>query len=77
MPHVTIKHFPYKLTEPQKAELAEELTRTITRFFEVDDGAVSVAVEPVAQADWNDRVVSPELVLRAHLLIKNPTYLTS
>ncbi|KPI26322.1 4-oxalocrotonate tautomerase [Actinobacteria bacterium OK074] len=75
MPHVTVKHFPYDLTGAQKAELAAELTRTITRFFAVDEGAVSVAVEPVPEADWNDRVVAVDLVARDHLLVKRPTYL--
>lgn len=74
MPHVTIKHFPQDFTEQQQRQLAAAITEVITHHFGVIEGAVSVAVEPVEPADWNDAVYGPEIAARQHLLIKRPDY---
>ncbi|MCW5251193.1 MULTISPECIES: tautomerase family protein [unclassified Streptomyces] len=74
MPHVSIKHFPRAFTEDEKADLVAELTRTVTRVFGVEPGSVSVAVEPVAPADWTAAVHVPEIEAKAGLLWKQPQY---
>lgn len=74
MPHVNVKHFPQDFSEDQKQLLAQALTEVVVEHFEVSDGAISIALESVAQADWNDTVVEPEITGRGELLIKHPNY---
>lgn len=74
MPHLTIKHFPRDFTDAQREQLAAALTRVVLDHFDTYDGAVSIALEPVAKPDWGERVVAPEITERAHLLIKAPQY---
>jgi 4-oxalocrotonate tautomerase len=74
MPHVNIKHFPRDLTGEQKRRLAETITAVVSESFVVPRGAVSIALEPVAETDWNETVVVPEITGREHTLIKAPNY---
>ncbi|MFD9698388.1 tautomerase family protein [Lentzea sp. NPDC059081] len=74
MPHVNIKHFPKELTDEQSAELVAGITEAVTKAFGCAEGVVSIAVEPVAQDEWQDRVYGPEIVERKELLHKTPTY---
>ena len=74
MPHVTVKHFPKQLTGEQSAELVAGITEAVTKAFGCDEGVVSIAVEPVARDEWQDRVYGPEIVGRKELLHKTPTY---
>lgn len=74
MPHVNIKHFPKDFTDEQKERLAEAITAVVTEHFATDEGNVSVALEPVAAAEWNQAVGTPELLGRADLLIRRPAY---
>ncbi|PRW63344.1 tautomerase family protein [Actinopolyspora mortivallis] len=74
MPHVNIKHFPKTMTPEQKESLVRSLTHTIVEHFDVPDGVVSIALEPIDQQDWEDLVVEPELSERQHLTIKEPNY---
>ncbi|MYT27379.1 MULTISPECIES: hypothetical protein [unclassified Streptomyces] len=46
----------------------------VTEHFHAYDGAVSIALEPVAAHDWLDTVYGPEVTGRQHLLIKEPNY---
>ncbi|MET7379252.1 tautomerase family protein [Streptomyces sp. NPDC005526] len=74
MPHVSIKHFSRTFTEAERADLVAALTRTITRIFGTDPGAVSIAVEPVEPSAWAATVHAPEIEAKAHLLWKQPNY---
>jgi 4-oxalocrotonate tautomerase len=74
MPHVTIKHFPVPLDQQRKSELVAALTDAVTSAFGCEEGVVSIALEPVPQDDWSDRVYVPEIVNRRHLLCKAPSY---
>jgi 4-oxalocrotonate tautomerase len=75
VPHINIKHFPRDFTDEQKQQLAEAITTVIAENFEIYEGAISIALEPVAEPDWNETVVVPEITGREHLLIKAPNYL--
>ncbi|MFI6444195.1 tautomerase family protein [Kitasatospora sp. NPDC050543] len=74
MPHVTIQHFPRDFTDEQQERLAEALTTVVMEHFDVYEGAVSIALEPVAAPDWDAVVVTPEITARPDLLIKAPHY---
>jgi 4-oxalocrotonate tautomerase len=74
VPHVNIKHFPRDFTDEQKKAVAEAITTVVLQNFDTYEGAVSIALEPVAKPDWNETVVVPEITGRAHLLVKAPNY---
>ena len=74
MPHVNIKHFPAPLDEEQTSRLVAAITDAVTRAFGCDEGAVSIALEPVAPQAWQGQVYAPEIVARKHLLHKTPSY---
>lgn len=74
MPHVNIKYFPVAISETQEAELVDRITQAVANAFGTDEGVISIALEPVAQEEWNDRVYQPEIVNRRELLSKAPNY---
>ncbi|THV42209.1 tautomerase family protein [Glycomyces buryatensis] len=75
MPHVNIKHFPRDFTAEQRERLSEAVTTVVAKHLDTPRGAVSIALEPVPEAEWSDTVVVPEITGREHLLIKTPNYL--
>lgn len=72
MPHLTIKHFPASLSAEQAATLSAALTSAVTSAFGCPDSVVSIALEPVAAEEWQERVYQPEITGRA--LLKQPEY---
>ena len=74
MPHVSIKHFPNNLEAEQVTALVDAITSAVRTAFAVDEGAVSIALEPVAQDVWNERVYVPEIENGAGNLVKAPNY---
>ncbi|WP_339135100.1 amino acid adenylation domain-containing protein [Streptomyces sp. f51] len=74
VPHVNIKHFPNNLEDHQISALVEAITSAVRTAFSVDEGAVSIALEPVAQDVWNERVYVPEITGGTGKLIKVPNY---
>ncbi|MFB7508628.1 tautomerase PptA [Streptomyces broussonetiae] len=77
MPHVHIKHFPKDLTDEQRQRLAEAVTTVVVEHFGTYEGAVSIALEPVAPEAWETRVTVPDVQGKAELLIKEPHYRTA
>ncbi|MER5641332.1 tautomerase family protein [Kitasatospora sp. NPDC002227] len=74
MPHVSIKHFPVEVTEEQSARLVAAITAAVTENLGCEEGVISIALEPVDPADWQDQVYTPEITDRRHLLRKLPNY---
>ncbi|MET7718961.1 tautomerase family protein [Streptomyces sp. NPDC005407] len=74
MPHINIKHFPAELAEEQRAALVSSVTKAVTEAFGCDPEVVSIALEPVDSAVWNEQVYVPEIVGRKDLLHKVPNY---
>jgi phenylpyruvate tautomerase PptA (4-oxalocrotonate tautomerase family) len=74
MPHVNIKYFPVPLTGEQESALAAAVSAAVRDALGCDEGFISVALEPVAEDEWNGRVYQPEIVERRHLLRKVPNY---
>ncbi|MFJ9426506.1 amino acid adenylation domain-containing protein [Streptomyces sp. NPDC101249] len=74
MPHINIKHFPVSITAEQELELVAAVTTAVRNAFGCAEDVVSVALEPVAQDLWNERVYIPEIVDRQELLRKTPNY---
>jgi len=73
MPHVIVKLWPGK-SEQQKRRLAEAITRDITTVLHYGDESVSVALEEVTAAEWNEKVYRPDIVEKAATLYKKPGY---
>ncbi|SDC39645.1 amino acid adenylation domain-containing protein [Streptomyces prasinopilosus] len=74
VPHINIKHFPVSITEEKELELVAAVTTAVRNAFGCTEDVVSVALEPVAQDAWNERVYLPEIVARQELLRKTPHY---
>ncbi|MET9418439.1 thioesterase domain-containing protein [Streptomyces klenkii] len=74
VPQVNIKHFPVPLSEARERELIAAVTEAVRSAFECGEDAISIALEPIPQEAWDERVRAPELIERGHLLVKTPTY---
>ena len=74
MPHVNIKHFPQPLTDQEKRDLANAVTSAVQKALGVDEGAISIALEPVERERWDEQVYEPETRGREELPIKRPRY---
>ncbi|MEU6350867.1 amino acid adenylation domain-containing protein [Streptomyces sp. NPDC047072] len=74
VPHVHIKHFPVPLTREQETELVDAVTTAVRKAFGCAEDVVSIALEPVDQEAWHERVYVPEIVERKDLLRKAPNY---
>ncbi|WP_432839299.1 hypothetical protein [Dactylosporangium sp. CA-092794] len=74
MPHVNIKYFPVALSETQESVLLQKVTDAVTTAFGVDEGVVSISLEPVEKDQWTERVYRPEIVNRTDVLRKVPNY---
>ena len=60
MPHVVVKMYPGS-SEEQKNKLSEEITKSIMTIVNKPEGAVSVAIEEVAEYEWMDKVYDAEI----------------
>lgn len=74
MPHINIKHHPLDLDDTTRELLTQELTRTVARAFRCEPSVISIALEPVPEQEWADKVYGPEIVGRRELLCKTPEY---
>ncbi|MDF5753554.1 tautomerase family protein [Spongiactinospora sp. TRM90649] len=74
MPHISIKHFPAELTQEQENALLATVTDAVTSAFGVDEGVVSISLEPVRPESWHELVYQPEIIDHRHLLRKEPSY---
>jgi 4-oxalocrotonate tautomerase len=77
MPHVNIKHFPAFLSNEKKTSLVTVVTKAVQNAFDCNEGAISIALEPIEQEMWFEQVYLPEIELRKNLLCKEPNYLAS
>lgn len=74
MPHVNVKHFPREFTDEERSRLSEAITEVILEHFDTYEGAVSIAVQSVAKADWKESVVEREITGHEYQLLKPPNY---
>ncbi|MFL6333283.1 MAG: tautomerase family protein [Pyrinomonadaceae bacterium] len=73
MPHVIVKLWPGK-SEEQKARLAEEIVKDVTKVLSYGEESVSVAFEEVETQDWAEKVYQPDIVNNSEKLYKKPGY---
>jgi 4-oxalocrotonate tautomerase len=73
MPHVIVKLWPGK-SEQQKARLAEEIVKDVTKVLNYGEESVSVAFEEVEPQDWAEKVYQPDIVNNSEKLYKKPGY---
>ena len=73
MPHVIVKMYPGS-SEEQKNKLSEEITKSIMTIVNKPEGAVSVAIEEVAENEWMDKVYEAEIRPNLEKLYKKPGY---
>ena len=73
MPHVIVKLYAGR-TAQQKAKLAEEITKVVMTAVNVDEDAVSVAVEDIKPQDWTEKVYKPDILGNRKSIYKEPGY---
>lgn len=73
MPHVIVKLYAGR-TAQQKAKLAEEITKVVMTAANVDEDAVSVAVEDIKPQDWTEKVYKPDILGNRKNIYKEPGY---
>lgn len=73
MPHVIVKMYPGNSDE-QKKKLTEEITKAIVNSVNKPEGAVSIAIEEVAENEWMDKVYEAEIRPNLEKLYKKPGY---
>jgi 4-oxalocrotonate tautomerase len=73
MPHVIVKLYPGR-SEPQKAKLAEEITKAVMAGASCGEDAVSVSIEDVKPEDWVEKVFKPDIIAKPDGLYKKPGY---
>ncbi len=73
MPHVVVKLASGR-SDAQKQRIADEVVRAVVKTAECGEEAVSVAIEDVEPADWDDKVFGPEIAGKADTLFKTPGY---
>jgi len=73
MPHVNIKLFPGR-SHDQKMELTKRIVKAMEETIGAPPDSVSVVFEEVDPADWDEKVVKPEIARKKDLLFKPPGY---
>lgn len=73
MPHITVKLWT-GVTEEQKQQLADELTKTAMEVTGYGEESFSVAIEEFAPDDWAEKVYRPDIIKQKEKLYKQPGY---
>ena len=73
MPHVLVKLWPGK-SEPQKQQLAEEITNSVMKVLDYGAESVSVAFEEIRPQDWTEKVYKPDIQNKWNEVYKKPGY---
>ncbi|MCS6739293.1 tautomerase family protein [Acinetobacter baumannii] len=74
MPHVNIKYFECQITDDQKEDINNTISKLLQSIFECDDEVISIALEPIHPEKWKSEVYLPEIINRSNLLNKVPQY---
>lgn len=73
MPHVAIKLYPGRTIE-QKKVITEKIIAALVETIDANDRSISVSFEDIDPADWDDKVVKPDIADKLDCMIKLPGY---
>jgi 4-oxalocrotonate tautomerase len=73
MPHVAIKLYPGRTIEQKKA-LTEKIITAMAETIDADERSISVSFEDIDPAEWDERVVKPEIADKLDCMTKLPGY---
>ena len=73
MPHIKIKIYP-DVTEEQKQQLAEAITKQVTEITGKPEMVVSIDIVEVAEEKWMDEVYATDIKPKFDGLYKKPGY---
>lgn len=71
MPHIIVKLYPGKSQE-QKFLIAEKLTEALIEAVGSARAAISVGVEEIDPADWEEKVGKPDIAGKRDRIYKMP-----
>lgn len=72
MPHITIKTYP--ITEEQKINLTEDITKAIIKTTGKTEAAISISITDVPEDEWMEKVYDKEIKPNMEKLYKKPGY---
>jgi 4-oxalocrotonate tautomerase len=73
MPHIVVKLYAGRSAQ-QKTELAARITQAVMAGVQCAESAVSVGIEDVEPADWDEQVYKPDILGKPDTLYKRPGY---
>jgi 4-oxalocrotonate tautomerase len=71
MPHVIVKLYPGR-SEEQKQRLADAIAKDVQEIVVCPAGVISVAIEEVPAAEWQEKVYEPDILAKPQMLYKKP-----
>lgn len=71
MPHVIVKTLAGK-TEDQKVRLTEAFAKDLIAIFGCPEQSISVTIEDVPPAEWDEKVYKPEILAVWDKLYRQP-----
>jgi phenylpyruvate tautomerase PptA (4-oxalocrotonate tautomerase family) len=74
MPHITIKHFPSRISDDDKLEISKAMTNIISKKLKCPANVISISMIEIEEEDWNEKVYIPEISQMHTSLIKKPAY---
>jgi 4-oxalocrotonate tautomerase len=73
MPHVSIKMYPGR-SEDVKRQLTDAIVRDVLSIVQCDEKWISVVVEEIDSAEWQEKVYKPDILDKQDSLYKKPGY---
>lgn len=74
MPHVVVHYFQTELSTAALERVQQSLVQLLQQELSCPDGAVSIDLQPVAPAQWQQQVYQPLIVPRMAELLRRPDY---
>lgn len=74
MPHVVVHYFQTELSAAALERVQQSLVQLLQQELSCPDGAVSIDLQPIAPAQWQQQVYQPLIVPRMAALLRRPDY---
>ncbi len=74
MPHLNIKYFAPQWSEEKKEALTQAFSAAVEEIIGCSKEVISIAMEPVAELDWKEKVYQGEIIDKKDFLTQEPHY---
>jgi len=73
VPHIIIKMYPGR-SEEQKRKMVDCIAADVADIAKCELKSISIAIEEVPSEEWAEKVYTPDILGKSHLLYKEPGY---